>query len=169
MTGGNYVVQLFSNKGLNLSANIALVNESVVWATRWHNIEWVSPSPGGGNITWVQPSQPGPYNGKCVLGINTTGPLLTLMGTNIRNEGNGITHTMSEIIWWRDGLGQPQSDPVSQLVSQVLLITGQWWHQWEPAQPDNCESGRCNIRNNLWVRSHHHLILYLRFHVFKNK
>ena len=27
------------------------------------------------------------------------------------------------------GLGQPQSDPVSQLVSQVLLITGQQCHQ----------------------------------------
>ena len=55
------------------------------------------PSPGSpcpalaGNVTRVRPSPPchgqlcvTPYNGKCVSGINTTGPLLS----NIRNEGN---------------------------------------------------------------------------------
>ena len=32
-----YNVKLYTNKGLNLSgANIALVNESVVWTPRWH-------------------------------------------------------------------------------------------------------------------------------------
>ena len=85
-----------------MSANIALVNESVVWATRWHNIEWVSPLPAPEVVILHGSSHPSPAHtmGNVFQGL-TPQDLSSLMGTNIRNEGNGITHTVSKIIiWW---------------------------------------------------------------------
>ena len=131
-----YNVKLYTNKGLNLSgANIALVNESVVWTPRWHAPLPLAPPV----LLWLVMLQ-GSCTGQLSVWHHTMG-----------NVFQGLTpqDLSSPILEMKEIRITPAHDTHHKIISShlttallITLYTGHWW--------GHCGRGECDDK---WVRS----------------